>query len=113
MRFSGNKSHIKNKRCSCEIVNHLIKENHDLDFTNYKKYDESLSKNIRVILIESVNGIEEGDSKEVVEGKCAKRESYWQRQLKTLQVYGGLNIRDGKKILFDIMGLYNCLFCMY
>ena len=96
-RFSGNKSHLKNKRCTCEIVTHLIKENHNLDFSSYILFDETLSKNIKVTLIERVNGIEERDEKAVVEEKCARRELYWQRQLKTFQIYGGLNKRDGKK----------------
>ena len=99
MRFSNNKSHVKSKKCTCEIVSHLIKEIHDLDFSNYRNYDESLSKTISVTIIEQVNGIRESDSTEVKEAKCEKREAYWQRQLKTLKSFGGLNKRDGKKYL--------------
>ena len=97
VRFSTDKSHIKKNRCSCEIVTHMITENHDLDFSDFRKYDESHSKSIRVTLIEKVLGINEGDSIEVKEEKCEKREAYWQKQLKTLRTYGGLNKRDGKK----------------
>ena len=96
-RFSNDKSHIKAGKCTCEKVTHLIKENHDLDFSNFKNYDESLSKCVAVTVIEKVKGINENDSILVKEAKCEQRESYWQRQLKTLTVYGGLNKRDGKK----------------
>ena len=96
-RFSNDKSHIKAKKCTCEKVTHLINENHDLDFSNFKKYDESLSKCVSVTLIEKVKGINENDDILAKEAKCEKREMYWQRQLKTLTVYGGLNKRDGKK----------------
>ena len=96
-RFSNDKYHIKANKCTCEKVTHLINENHNLDFSDYKKYDESLSKCVSVTVIEVVGGINSEDSIEVKEAKCEKREAYWQRQLKTLTVYGGLNKRDGKK----------------
>ena len=81
MRFTNNNSHIKSNKCTCELVTHLITENHDLDFTNYKKYDETLSKHVRVTIIEKVEGINGNDSIEVREKKCEKREAYWHRQL--------------------------------
>ena len=96
-RFSTDKSHIKNSRHTCEIVTHMIVENHDLDFCNIHKYDESHSKSIRVTLIEKVNNLNPGDSIAVKEAKCERREAFWQRQLKTLRTYGGLNKRDGRK----------------
>ena len=97
MRFTNNKSHIKSKKRTCELATHLITEKHNLDFTSYKKYDETLCKHVRVTIIEKVENINENDSIDVREKKCEKREAYWQRQLRTLQTYGGLNKRDGKK----------------
>ena len=97
MRFSNTKSHIKKKKLSCEICSHMITENHEIDFQTYSTYDESLSKLVRVTVIEAVQGIEKGDSTKVKEEKCEKREAFWQRQLRTLTTYGGLNIRDGAR----------------
>ena len=94
MRFSNNKSHVK-KNATCEICAHLITENHDINFHSNSTYDETLSKVLKVTVIEAVQGIEEGDSTRVKEEKCERREAFWQRQLKTLTTYGGLNIRDG------------------
>ena len=98
-RFSNDKSHVKTNRKTCEKVTHLINENHNLDFTTYKKYDESLSKCVSVTLIEKVKGINDNDDIPTKEAKCEKREAYWQRQLRTLTVYGGLNKRDGRKYI--------------
>ena len=95
MRFSNNKSHVKKKNATCEICAHLITENHDINFHSNSTYDETLSKVLKVTVIEAVQGIEEGDSTRVKEEKCERREAFWQRQLKTLTTYGGLNIRDG------------------
>ena len=97
IRFSTDKSHIKKKKQTCEIVTHMITENHDLDFSNIRKYDESHSKSIRVTLIEKVKDLRVTDSTEEKERKCERREAFWQTQLKTLRVYGGLNKRDGRK----------------
>ena len=98
-RFSNNKSHIKSNKCTCEIITHLIKENHNLDISDFRKYDESLSKSVSVTIIEKVKGVLDTDSIEIKEAKCERREAYWQRQLKTFKNYGGLNKRGGKKYL--------------
>ena len=95
MRFSNTKSHIKKKNLSCEICSHMITENHEIDFRTNLSYDESLSKLVKVTVIEAVQGIREGETTQAKEEKCEKREAFWQRQLKTLTTYGGLNIRDG------------------
>ena len=95
MRFSNNKSHIKKKKHSCEICTHMIMENHDLDFSTTARYDETMSHHIKVTLIEEVKGINEGESTQDKERKCERREAFWQRQLRTLTTYGGLNVRDG------------------
>ena len=96
-RFSNNKSHFKKNNASCELIKHLLTYEHEgIDFTNRHTYDKSLSKHIRVTLIEKVQ-VEVSDSREQREAKCEAREGYWQTQLKTLQVYGGLNKRDNRK----------------
>ena len=96
-RFSNNKSHFKKDNASCELIKHLLTCEHEgIDFTNRHTYDKSLSKHIKVTLIEQVR-VEPGDSKEQKEAKCEAREGYWQTQLKTLQTYGGLNKRDNRK----------------
>ena len=96
-RFSNNKSHIKCKNASCEFVKHFIEVEHsDIDFSNRNSYDTSLSNHVRVTIIERVI-IDPGASKAEKEAICEEREGYWQTQLKTLHVYGGLNVRDNRK----------------
>ena len=73
----------------------MITENHEIDFRTNLSYDESLNKLVRVTVIEAVQGIGKGETTKVKEEKCEKREAFWQRQLRTLTTYGGLNIRDG------------------
>merc|ERR1711933_249102 len=43
-RFSNDKYHIKTNKETCEKVTHVIEKDHDLDFSTYSKYDQSLSK---------------------------------------------------------------------
>ena len=100
-RFSNDKSHFKKKNASCELINHLLSNNHDdIDFSSIKNYDDSLSKHIRVTLIEKVK-VEPNDSRSVKESKCEAREGFWQTQLRTLQPYGGLNKRDNRKYVSE------------
>ena len=56
-----------------------------------------MSKHINVTVIEIVENICDGDTIQVKEEKCEKRELFWQRQLRTFTTYGGLNIRGGNK----------------
>ena len=96
-RFSINKCHFKAKNASCEFVKHLIDDAHtDIDFSNRKKYDETLCKHVRVTLIEEVR-VNPEDSIAEREAKCEIREGYWQTQLRTLHIYGGLNKRDNRR----------------
>ena len=96
-RFSNNKSHIKNKNASCEFVKHFIESEHsEMNYTNRNQYDISLSKHVKVTLVEKVD-VEPTASREQKEKKCEEREGYWQTQLKTLRAYGGLNVRDNRK----------------
>ena len=79
------------------IIKHLLEHEHvGIDFSSRKSYDESLCQHIKVTLIEQVE-VEANDSRAQKEAKCEAREGYWQTQLKTLQIYGGLNKRDNRK----------------
>ncbi len=100
-RFSNNKSHFKKNNASCELIKHLIDSVHnDIDFSSIKNHDSSLSKHIRVTLIEKVK-VDPQDSRAEKEAKCEAREGFWQTQLKTLQTYGGLNKRDSRKYVTE------------
>ena len=79
-RFSNDKSHVKAKRKTCEKVTHLIEIDHDIDFSNYRKYDETLSKCVTVTLIEKVKNIKDNDDLKTREEKCEKRENFWQKR---------------------------------
>ena len=95
-RFSNNKSHLKTKNASCEIVKHLMGPGHDIDFSSTRLYDESLGRNIKVTLIEKVD-LGSASTTAEKEAKCETREGYWQTQLKTLHAGGGLNSKDNRK----------------
>ena len=95
-RFSNNKSHFKKDNNSCELIKHLVEHEHEVDFSSIQNYDQSLSKHLRVTILEQVK-FEAGDSRRDKEAKCEVREGHWQTQLKTLQIYGGLNKRDNRK----------------
>ena len=103
-RFSNNKHHIKIKNHSCELTKHYIDSDHQLDMTSYRSYDTSLSKCMKLIIIDCVD-FKEGETRDSKIGRCEDREKYWQTQLKTFQRYGGLNKRennvdDGSQDLF-------------
>ena len=74
----------------------LDKEHDQVDISSIKTYDKTLCKYVKVTLIEKVK-VNDTDSQEVKEAKCEAREGFWQTQLKTLQIFGGLNKRDNRK----------------
>ena len=97
-RFQNHKSHIKKRKRLCELSSHFIDSasvtnDHGLDKSTFKKYDETLSKVLEIYLIEHVK-FTDTDSEEEKVRKCRIREVYWQNQLGTMQIYGGLNKRD-------------------
>ena len=98
LRFSNNKTHLKTNNISCEIVKHLRDCEHNIDFSSTSKYDKTLSKHVKVTLIEKVE-IDSSMSKADIEAKCEEREGYWQTQLKTMNIYGGLNKKDSRKYI--------------
>ena len=53
-RLSNHKNHIKKNIKSCKLVNHFLDFDHKLDFSSTKSFDASLSKFLKVILIDSL-----------------------------------------------------------
>ena len=98
-RWGNHKSHIKRAYLKCEIARHFNDPNsgHTLDTTSQIAYTNCLKEQLKVIIIEKVV-VNDNDSKETKIKKCEKREGYWQTQLKCMTRYGGLNIRDNRKI---------------
>ena len=91
------KSYEKGIR-SCELTSHIIDNplKHLLDKTSCIKYDKSLSKGVSVQILESVR-VEPNDDTDTRLKKCKIREGWWQKQLCTMEVTGGLNRRDSQK----------------
>ena len=96
LRFSNNKTHFKTNNISCEIVKHLIECEHNIDFSSTSSLDKTLSKHVRVTLLEEVE-VTPSMSKSDIEAKCETREGFWQTQLRTMNIYGGLNKKDSRK----------------
>ena len=101
-RWSNHKSHIKKGIRTCELVNHVIDntQHHVLDKTTAKTYDTTLSKGISIHLLESVK-VDPNDDKITRLKKCKVREGWWQKQLCTMEISGGLNRRDSQKETTD------------
>ena len=95
-RISNDKCHIKKGKRTCEIVNHFLDLEHNLDFSSHKNFDSSLSKVLKVIFLDRVI-FKPGMNQNMKEKACEKLEGYWQTQLRTLNRDGGLNKRDNRK----------------
>ena len=97
VRFRNHKSHIKNKRRTCEVSCHFIdnESTHVLDKSSVKTFNDTLKSQLEVVIIEQVDvtNIINSDNKSKLK-ECKGREWYWMNQLKTLRQYGGLNIRE-------------------
>ena len=92
----AHKNHIKKCIHSCELASHFINDNnkHVLNRTGTnKEYDVSLSEYLEFILIEKVDTKNCNTIDEKV-NKCKEREQHWQHQLRTLEIYGGMNKRE-------------------
>ena len=96
-RWANHKSHIKHRKRTCEISKHFndvcCEEVHNLDRSNQKAFDNSLKKCIEVTVIEQVK-VDDGDDNEEKLRKCKVREKYWQKQLKCMEITGGMNRRE-------------------
>ena len=98
VRFRNHKSHIKSNKRLCEVSKHFSDNNHvhSLDKSTTSAYDKSLKKHIEIIIIEHVDVSDVGADTKSRLKKCKEREWYWQNNLKTLQQYGGMNVREEK-----------------
>ena len=94
-RFSNHKCHIKKGKRTCRLDSHFIDIDHKLDLSSQNAYDTSLSKHLKIILIEKCT-FPDGATQEEREKICEEREGYWQSNLKTLTGFGGLNILDSR-----------------
>ena len=94
-RWPNHKSHIKMSRKTCELSTHFIDNPilHPLDKSTCASYDASLKPQLEIIIVEKVKI--EGENLTARERlrQCEVRELFWQEQLRTLQEYGGMNIR--------------------
>ena len=91
-RWANHKSHIKRNAATCKVATHFNEKG-----TNHKwqegPIDETLPKEITVTLIDCVVPELWDDADSLFE-KLAKKEVYWQNQLRTMEEFGGLNDRN-------------------
>ena len=92
-RWGNHKSHIRTDAKTCEISKHFNSEIHDLTKNPMKVFDNELSNQIEIILIEKVDFSSCSTQYDKVR-MLKQRESYYQHQLNTLESFGGLNKRD-------------------
>ena len=78
-------------------MKHFLDLDHELDFSTIASYNSTLSKHLKIILIDQVD-FPPNTSTEVKEAALIQKEGYWQTHLKTLERYGGLNILDSRFI---------------
>ena len=94
VRFGNHKSHIKHRHSTCEVSTHFINNQHihSLDRSSDINYNQSLSEHLEIIIIEHVDvgGVRESYDRLRI---CKVREGYWQNQLRTMESYGGMNVR--------------------
>ena len=108
-RMSNYKNHFKIKHKGCEMAQHFDECGDDIHslYSNVdastrskafqNKYDEHLSKQIKIIIIDQVD-LSSANSTREKRVLIEEREGYWQTQLRTLLRYGGLNKKDERKI---------------
>ena len=106
-RMSNYKNHIKTAHPGCEMAQHFAERSdiHSL-YSDSKantrtrafqnKFDDHLSGQIKVILIEKVD-LSSCTTTKQKRDLIEQREGYWQTQVRSLSRYGGLNKRDDRK----------------
>ena len=99
VRFPNHKSHIKFGRKNCLVSKHFTENSqwHPLDITTQSKFDNCLSEQLEIILIEKVKIPSDLTDTYDKLKFCETRERFWRDRLRTLEDYGGLNIREEKK----------------
>ena len=71
---------------------------HDLDKSSPQNFDESLKNNIEITILEKVKIPDHVTDTYERLRYCETRERIWRDRLRTLEDYGGLNIREEKKM---------------
>ena len=107
VRFSNHKSHIKKRLKTCELSKHFSEHQHIhiLDTSTNKNYDESLAKQISIIILEKVDIPSTVTNNADGLKFCKVKERQWQHKLKTYKEYGGLNIREEKKATIRLVSI--------
>ena len=82
-------------RKSCELSAHFIDNPllHPLDKSSCSSFDTSLKSQLEIIIVEKVKIQGENLTARERLKQCEVRELFWQERLRTLQEYGGLNVR--------------------
>ena len=105
-RATNYRNHIRTNHKGCEIATHFAEfpENHTIAFPencgkseSLAHFNEHLAQQIQFTIIDKVNfppNATTAAKKEIIN----KAEAYWQTQLRTMKHYGGLNVRDERKI---------------
>ena len=106
-RTAKYRNHIRTQHNGCEIATHFAQlgDSHPLPTPSEKAkksvfqeiYNSKLSEQIEFVVIDHVAFPTDATTAEK-RALIAKSEGYWQTQLRTMSKYGGLNIRDERKI---------------
>lgn len=84
---------------SCELSCNFLdnKALHNLDQQNTKSYSGSLSENVEISIVEQVDVSKVAQDLRSTNFRfslCKKQQYFWQNQLKTLQYFGGISVRE-------------------
>ena len=110
-RAANYRNHIKTQHKGCEIATHFsqLPDAHSLPALTaqgssmitkkeqQELFNNNLSEQIEFILIDRVAFPDNSTSTEK-RSLIEKSEGYWQTQLRTMKKYGGLNVRDERKL---------------
>ena len=110
-RAANYRNHIKTQHKGCEIATHFsqLPDAHSLPALiaqgssmitkkeQQELFNNNLSEQIEFILIDRVVFPDNSTSTEK-RSLIEKSEGYWQTQLRTMKKYGGLNVRDERKL---------------
>ena len=97
VRWINHKSHIKNGKKSCEISSHFTATTnsvHKLDKSTQAIYTSQLKEHLSVLIIECVKPVQGVAMKETMH----QRENFWQAELKSAKMYGGINKRTNSTL---------------
>ena len=80
-----------------KIVIHFNDSKSSLHNFNKKYFDSSLTREIEVFLIDSVER-EPWDCPDSLFNKLCKKEIFWQDRLRVMEEFGGLNTREERRV---------------